>query len=168
VRAALLSLLLMPLAAAPLAHADALPSPGDFDGLYLMGGPLGATTHVGKSWYGGGGLELSVVDVRTHRIPTAFGLALGGVGYAGLEGGRLWAELEVAERGPLPLPVGLGVGPTFDVSVNGSSHPGVEGTFWIYAGVIPYVRVGDVPGGEAKFVELGFLFKLPLHRFRLR
>jgi hypothetical protein len=147
------------LVAWPRASRAELPSPADLDGWYITIGPVAAATRVAGSWWSAVGLEASVVRVAEASLPAAFGVATGGVSYAGRAGGRLWLEAELAV-GP-PVPAGLGVGVVAEVDPVAPPRPGAEATLWVYAGLVPYVRVGTVETTGA-FLEAGVMVKLPI------
>jgi len=136
-----------------------LPSPANLDGWYLTIGPVAAAARVAGSWWSAVGLEVSIVDVAEHALPAALGICGGGVSYAGRAGGRLWLEAEIAVA--RPIPVGLGVGGAAEVDPVEPPRLGVEATVWLFAGLVPYVRVGTVKttGG---FVEAGLMVKIPV------
>jgi hypothetical protein len=140
------------------------PSPSEMDGVHVTIGPVGAVTHIEDSWYSAAGAELSLVYLREHCLPAAVGLAGGGISYAGRDGGRLWLEAEVAFNRPLPFGIGVSGGVVAEVDPVAEPRYGVQGTLWVFAGVIPYVRAGtvDVSGD---FVEIGVMVKIPAVRF---
>jgi hypothetical protein len=134
------------------------------DGLWLTLGPVGGATRIGGGWYSAFGLEASVVRLTEGQLPALIGAAFGGVSYAGREGGRYWLEGEAAIRDPLPVAVGLGIGPCAEIGRSIPTRLGVQGTLWFFAGVVPYVRAGTIAetGG---FVEVGIMIKVPAVRF---
>jgi hypothetical protein len=136
-------------------------SPIDRDGWYVTIGPLGAATLVGGDWVSAVGGELSVVRLRQDHVPALLGLDLGGASYGGKPGGRLWLEAEAALTHPLPFTIGFGLGAAVEVDRVVPPRPGVQGTLWIFAGVIPYVRAGYIETTGA-YAELGVLFKVPV------
>jgi hypothetical protein len=146
------------------ADADELPAVSDLDGIYITAGPVVAGVHVADEWLSAAGLEVSVVRLRERRIPTLLGVDAGGVSYVGRAGGRLWLELETAVREPLPLAVGLSVGPTLEVDPVRPPRLGVEATLWTFVGFIPYVRVGALRE-TGSFLETGIMIKVPARRF---
>jgi hypothetical protein len=144
---------------------EKLPSPADLDGIYLTLGPVGALTRVDGEWLTAVGGEVSVVKIRERCFPAAGGLSFGGVSYAGRDGGRLWGEVEVAVNRPLPFAVGLSAGVAVEVDPVRVPRWGWQGTLWIFAGIIPYARIGTLQetGG---FVELGVAIKFPRRLLR--
>ncbi len=139
-------------------------SPADLDGLYVTLGPVGAATRVEGEWLSAVGGELSVVLVRERCLPAAVGVDVGGMSYAGRDGGRLWAEAEVAVGRPLPFGLGIGGGVAAEVDANRRPRWGWQGTLWVFAGIIPYFRVGSVEE-SAGFLEVGVMIKIPARRF---
>jgi hypothetical protein len=149
------------IASAPVAAGELRET--TIDGLYVTAGPLAAGTRIGGEWTSGVGLELSIVGVREHALPAAWGVCGGWHSYTERAGGRIWLEAEVAVKRPLPFAVGLGIGPALEVDRIRPARPGAQATLWIFAGIVPYVRVGALreSGG---FVELGVMAKLPFPR----
>ena len=147
-----------------IATARAEPVRETNDGLWLTLGPVGGATRIGGGWFSAFGLETSVVRLTEGRIPALIGGAFGAVSYAGRDGGRFWLEGEAAVGDPLPFAIGLGVGPCAEIGRQIPTRLGVQGTVWVFAGVLPYVRAGalaDVGG----FVEIGVMIKVPAIRF---
>lgn len=148
----------------PPASARPLPSPSDLSGWYVSLGPVGAAVRIQDNWFAAAGAEVSLVRIRQDRVPAMFGLAAGGVSYASRDGGRLWLELETAVDQPLPVAIGLGAGVTAEADPVLRWRWGGQATLWVFAGVIPYARVGAVEEYGA-FVELGIMLKMPV-KFR--
>jgi hypothetical protein len=155
------------LASSSLARAEvpAAKVPGrlaaNLDGLYATIGFLGAGVDVEGDWYSGAGGEISLVLVREHSIPGAFGLAGGGLSYAGRDGGRLWLEAETAVNRGLPFALGLGAGVTAEVDPVRRPRYGAQATLWAFVGPLPYVRVGWCEE-IGTFVEVGLMVKVPI------
>lgn len=137
---------------------------GTLDGVYITIGPVAGATRVEGDWTTSVGLEISVARVTETRFPAALGVAGGGVSYASRPGGRLWLEAEGALYEPLPFPIGLAAGATAEVDPVRPPRWGAQGTLWLFAGFVPYARVGTVAENGA-FVELGVMLKIPAKRF---
>lgn len=148
-----------------VASAAADPNPGTLDGVYITIGPVAGATRVEREWTSAVGLEISVARVTETRFPAALGVAGGGVSYSSRPGGRLWLEAEGAVYEPLPFPVGLAAGIATEVDPVRPPRWGAQGTLWIFAGFVPYARVGAVAESGA-FIELGVMLKIPAKRFR--
>jgi hypothetical protein len=131
------------------------------DGLYVTAGPLAGGTRLEGEWTSGIGLELSVVSLHERALPAAWGVCGGWFSYTSQPGGRIWLEAEVALARPIPF--GLGVGPALEVDKIRPPRFGVQGTLWVFAGVVPYLRAG-VLQERGVFGELGIMVKLPLPR----
>lgn len=151
------------LCCAMAARADD-PVPVSNDGLWLTIGPVGGAVRVEGDWFSAFGLEGSVVYLRERRLPALIGGSFGGMSYAGRGGGRFWLEAEIAVNDPLPFAIGLGFGPAAELGRSQPTHLGIQGTLWVFAGVLPYIRAGalEQTGG---FVEIGILIKVPAIRF---
>jgi hypothetical protein len=134
------------------------------DGLYLTIGPVGTLTRIQDNWIGAVGAEISVMSVHEQRTPAAIGIDFGGISYAGRPGGRFWAEAQIGFEKHLPIGVGLSAGVSAEVDPVEPPRWGGQATLWLFAGVIPYVRVGEVEG-TGSFVEVGVMIKIPV-RFR--
>lgn len=156
--AALLLLLLASPALAQVERASSL------DGAYLALGPVTGATYVESDWTSAVGLQVSALRVREGGLPAVIGLNVGGARLGGREGGRVWLEVAAGVRSPLPLPAGACLGAMVDLQDATRPRPGVHGTIWIYAGIIPYVRAGQV-AGQGPFVEAGLQILLPTLRF---
>jgi hypothetical protein len=135
------------------------PSPASFDGWYATIGPVAGASRVADAWFSAVGLELSVVRVDESVFPAALGIAGGGVSYAGRDGGRLWLEVEAGLAGPIP--VGIGLGAAAEVDRIQAPRLGAQATLWLYAGLVPYVRVGTVKT-TGSYLELGAMLKIPV------
>jgi hypothetical protein len=145
----------------PLGQGEHHRSTANLDGHYLTIGPVAGAAFLENSWISFAGAEVSWMRVREHRIPAAFGIDVGAVSYGELPGGRLWAELQVAFDRPGPLAFGFSAGPTLEVDRVNPPHWGGQATFWIFAGVIPYLRAGTIEE-RGSFIELGLMIKLPV------
>ncbi len=134
------------------------------DGFYLTLGPVGGATRIEGGWFSAFGLEASVVRLTEGQIPALVGAAFGGASYAGRAGGRFWLEGEAAIYDPLPVAIGIGVGPCAEIGRAIPTHLGVQGTLWVFAGVVPFVRAGTL-AGTGGFIEVGVMIKVPAVRF---
>jgi hypothetical protein len=146
------------------ASADELQSTADLDGVYIALGPVASLVRVESEWDGAFGGELMLVRVTENHPIGALGLAFGGVAFAEREGGRLWADALVATNKTFGISTGLSLGPTVEVHEVTPPRWGGQATLWVYAGVIPYVRVGAV-ADAGTFVDIGIKISLPALRF---
>jgi hypothetical protein len=146
---------------AQLAPARAHQSTANLDGHYLTIGPVAAAAWAQDSWVSAVGAEVSWIRLREHRMPAAYGLAVGGVRFGDRDGARFWLELEFAVKRPLPFALGLSAGLTLDLPGADPPRYGAQGTLWVFAGVIPYLRIGSVME-TGTFVEAGLMIKLPV------
>lgn len=141
-----------------------LPSPAKLDGVYLALGPVGALVHVEDDWDGAFGGEISLWRVRERAVVSAVGAALGGHKFSERDGGQVWAELLAAHRTVWGLAIGLGAGGTVALDEFRSPRWGAHGELWVFAGVIPYVRIGSVEASGA-FLDFGVKIALPAVRW---
>ena len=149
-----------------LARADeALPAVDDFDGFYLTAGPTLSLTRSQGDWVTAAGGELSALWLGEHCVPALVGVTFGGQFHGNRDGGRIWGEAEVAFNRPLPVPVGLAVGASMDIDHPAPADVGAHATLWMFAGVVPFIRVGSLER-SGSFVELGVAFKLPWRVWR--
>jgi hypothetical protein len=146
------------------ASAEPLRSPTDLDGVYLALGPVGALVRSDGAWDGAFGGEASIWRVREHEILSAAGLGFGGQKFAEGNGGRLWADVLAAHRTAFGVAIGLGAGVTAQIDEVVPPKWGGHGTLWVYAGIVPYVRVGGVEG-RGVFVDVGLKVVLPALRW---
>jgi hypothetical protein len=141
-----------------------LRSPANLDGVYLALGPVGALVHVEDDWDGAFGGELSLWRVRERQLISGVGIGLGGHKFSERDGGRLWGEISAAHRTPLGLALGVAAGVATEVDDLITPRWGAYGSLWLFAGVLPYVRVGSVQTSGA-FVDLGIKIALPAIRW---
>jgi len=94
----------------------------------------------------------------------AVALNLGGARFGMRNAGRLWLEGMVGTGRLLGVVVGVAAGPTLEVDEQIPPRVGVQGSLWLYAGVLPYLRVGAVRDGGS-FVEIGVKVSLPAVRW---
>jgi hypothetical protein len=146
------------------AVAEPLPSPAKLDGVYLALGPVGALVHVEDDWDGAFGGEMSLWRVREHDLVSGLGVSIGGHKFSEREGGRVWSEVLAAHRLRWGLALGVAAGATAEVDQVTPPRYGAYGSVWVFAGVIPYVRVGTVQS-EGTFVDLGVKIALPALRW---
>lgn len=146
------------------ASAEPLRSTADLDGVYLALGPVAAVVHDPEGWDGVFGGELTVARVTEHRPVAAVAINLGGARFGKRNAGRLWLEGMIGTRRLLGLAWGVAAGPTLEVDEQIPPRAGVQGSVWLYAGVLPYLRVGAVRDG-GRFIEIGLKVSLPAVRW---
>lgn len=145
-------------------HADGL------DGFHVAVGPLGAVTRASGEWDGNFGVGAQVMRIREESIVTSLGVGAGASRYAraddaglGRGSGRVWLESSAGFRLPGGLVMGLGAGVVAEVDAIRPARWGAQGTVWVFAGVIPYVRVGSVEKNGA-YIDFGIKVALPVLR----
>jgi hypothetical protein len=132
----------------------------DLDGTYLTVGPVAGALAIQNNWNSAVGAELSLVRLREGRVPALFGISLGGVVFDDRPGARTWAELELAiDR--FPVKFGLSGGLAIEWDRVEPPLFGAQGTLWVFAGIVPYVRVGTLEELGA-FFEAGVMIKIPV------
>ncbi|ACY17647.1 hypothetical protein Hoch_5159 [Haliangium ochraceum DSM 14365] len=136
------------------------------DGVYVLLGPLLTLTRMERAWDLGGGGAISLVRVRERAAISALGGELGALRLAAEDRGRAWFELLLGSDlgGRLPGPVGVGAG--VDLAIDRVAPPrwGTHAMLWMYAGIIPYARLGVWSDGQG-FIELGVRMALPALRW---
>lgn len=152
-------------AAQPAPAPDGAPAPAavrvtSLDGTYLALGPAAAFVHADGQWDGGFGGEISLVRVRERERVAALGLAAGALRLAAVDRGRVWAELLAGSR-LAGLHAGLAAGATMEIDETRPPRWGGHATVWIFAGVVPYARLGVVEEG-GPFAEMGIKIALPV------
>lgn len=136
----------------------------DLDGLHIWVGPVGAATHVENQWDSAWGGTIAVIRIREHAPVGAIGAWLGGAHYAVRDGGRVWLDGVVGTRRLGGHMLGAGVGPVLELGDFRHPHGGAQATFWCFAGVVPYARLG-VLEASGSFVEVGISLSVPALRF---
>ena len=105
-----------------------------------------------------------MVRVREHAWLGALGVSIGGARWTERDGGRLWLDGIAGTRRSLPSMIGVSIGPMIEVGDLHHPRIGVSGSIWLFAGVVPYLRMGvvDAAGG---FLEAGLQLSLPALRW---
>jgi hypothetical protein len=130
------------------------------DGMWLTAGPIAGAVHLDDTWNSAVGAELSVVRVRESDRVSALGLTLGFVTFDEREGSRVSAELQAGmDVYGIGWGLSAGVAGEFDQVI--PPRLGAQGTLWLFAGIVPYVRAGVLEETGA-FVETGVMIKIPL------
>jgi hypothetical protein len=135
------------------------PAEGTLDGTYLAVGPAGAAIYLDGGWDAVFGGELSLARVQERRPLAGYGLTLGAAAYTERSGGRLWADLQAGTRWLGPT-LGVGAGPVVEIDDLRPPRWGVQGSVWLYAGAIPYLRAGHLER-TGTFIEFGLRIPLP-------
>jgi hypothetical protein len=130
------------------------------DDTYLALGPTAALVRVDGQWDGGFGGEITLVRVREHEPLAALGLAAGALRLAADDRGRVWSEVLAGTR-LAGIHAGLGAGASVDIDAVRAPRWGGHATVWIFAGVVPYARVGVVEEDGA-FAEIGIKIAFPV------
>jgi hypothetical protein len=125
---------------------------------------VGGAVRVEGEWDGAYGGELGVGQLRDAPLLSAWAASFGAVGFTARSGGRLWSELTLGTRWPTGYLVGLGAGPAVELDQIRKPRYGGQLTVWVFAGVVPYARVGALdPGGV--FFDLGLRIAFPAVRW---
>lgn len=144
----------------PEGHVAGHRMAGDLDGTYLTAGPVAGALAIQDTWNSAVGAELSLVRLREGRFPALVGVSLGGVVFDSAPGLRSWAEVELGiDRFPVKFGVSAGLAAQFDRVV--PPHFGAQATLWVFAGIVPYVRVG-VLEELGSYFEAGLMIKIPV------
>ena len=141
---------------------DASRGADDLDGVYLMLGPVGGLSYrdrASQSIFGG---QVLALRLRERASLTSLGVALQGVRYSGAERGRVSLDAIVGTR-LWGIDFGVAAGPVAEVDRVVPPRWGAQATLWVFAGIVPYVRVGRLQGDET-FLELGAQLMLPAWR----
>jgi hypothetical protein len=133
---------------------------GDLDGTYLTAGPVAGALAIQDTWNSAVGAELSLVRLREGRLPALLGVSVGGVVFDRTPGLRSWAELE-AGIDRLPVKLGLSVGLAAQLDRVLPPRFGAQATLWVFAGIVPYVRIG-VLDELGSYFEAGLMIKIPV------
>jgi hypothetical protein len=125
---------------------------------------IGSAVRVEGVWDDAWGGEVGVGEMRDRSVLSAWAASVGLVGFTARSGGRLWGELTVGTRWPTGYLVGIGVGPAVELDRVRPPRWGGQATVWLFAGVVPYARVGALePGGV--FVDVGLRIAFPAVRW---
>ncbi len=127
-------------------------------------GPIGALARIEGSWDGLFGGEIVFADINERRLVSALAVAAGAVQFTERGGGRLWLDVMAGVKTPLGGVIGLAVGPVVELDDVRIPRWGGQATLWLYAGVVPFVRVGRVKTSGI-FVDIGLKIVLPTYRW---
>ncbi len=132
----------------------------DLDGYYLTIGPVAGALAIQHNWSSAVGAEVSLVRLREGCVPALLGVDVGAVVFDDRTGTRAWAELELGvDRLPVKFGLSAGLAAEFDRVL--PPRFGAQATLWLFAGVVPYVRVG-VLEEAGEFFEAGVMIKIPV------
>ncbi len=136
---------------------------GGVDGTYLLLGPSLASVREEQQWEVLAGGQLTLLRIAERATLAAVGVAVGVARPAVADRPRLWSEVIVGAR-PAGVLAGLAGGGGVEFSPvqqpRWRAHLGV----WIFAGAVPYARVGVLQGGGV-FAEVGVQIDLPIWRW---
>lgn len=125
---------------------------------------IGSAVRAEGVWDGAWGGEVGVGAMRDGPVLSAWAASVGLVGFTARSGGRLWGEVTVGTRWPTGYLVGIGAGPAVELDRIRRPRWGGQATVWVFAGVVPYARVGALdPGGV--FVDVGLRIAFPAVRW---
>jgi hypothetical protein len=125
---------------------------------------VASAVHVEGTWDGGFGGELGVGRLSDRRGLALWAASVGLLGFSERTGGRAWAELAVGTRWPTGVPVGIGLGPAVELDDIRRPRWGGQATLFVFAAVVPYVRVGAVDDGGL-FADVGVRIAFPVIRW---
>jgi hypothetical protein len=132
----------------------------DLDGTYLTAGPVAGAQAAQDTWNAAAGAELSLVRLREGTFPALLGVSVGGLVFDSVPGLRSWAEVELGvDALPVKFGVSAGFAAQFDRVI--PPHFGAQATLWVFAGIVPYVRVGTLDELGSYF-EVGVMIKIPV------
>lgn len=125
---------------------------------------LGSAVRVEGDWDSGFGGELAIGSLAERRPLAAWAATADFIAYSERSGGRAALELAAGTRWPTGLLVGLAGGPVLEVDDLRRPRFGGQASVWLFAGVVPYARVGAVAQGGV-FVDVGLRIPLPVWRW---
>jgi hypothetical protein len=131
---------------------------------FVAVGLLGSLVRAEGEWDSGFGGELIVGAVCEGCILSAWAAGLGLVGFSARSGGRASAGVAAGTRWPTGILIGVSGGPVVQLDDLRRPRLGGETSFWLHAGVVPYVRVGAVEESGV-FMDLGLRIPLPAARW---
>ena len=134
------------------------------DGTYLALGPTASLVRTREdgqaSWDGGFGGEIALVRVREQEAVASLGISAGALRLSSADRGRAWSEILLGSR-IAGIHAGLAAGASVEIDEVRPPRWGGHATVWIFAGVVPYARMGMVEGG-GPFAEIGIKIAFPV------
>jgi hypothetical protein len=151
----------------PSRSTAAFRTSADLDDTYLWIGPGGGAAWIDDEWYSTFGGAATVVRVREASWLGAAGISVGAARWTERDGGRVWVDGLVGTRRLVPWTrtmIGASLGPMLELGDLHHPKIGASGSIWVFAGVVPYLRLGvvDAAGG---FLEAGIQVSLPAVRW---
>lgn len=140
--------------------AGASPPPRHFAALGVLGGAV----RLEGAWDSVIGAELAVGGLCDECPLAAWAAGASFVGFGERGGGRASLEGALGTRWPTGLLLGASAGPVLQVDPLRRPRAGGQASVWLFAGVVPYVRVGAVER-SGLFVDLGLRIPLPAGRW---
>ena len=125
---------------------------------------LGSAIRAEGEWDSGFGGGITVGALRDCCALGAWAAAVGFLAFSERSGGRASAEVAVGTRWPTGVLVGLSGGPLLELDELRKPRAGGQISLWVFAGVVPYVRVGTVEK-SGLFVDIGVGIHLPAGRW---
>jgi len=125
---------------------------------------VASAVRVEGAWDGGFGAEIGVGRLRRAGPVAGWAVSAGILGFSRRSGGRAWAEGSLALAGPFGVRLGLGAGPAVELDDIRLPRWGGQVTAWVFAAVVPYVRVGHLQEGGT-FVDAGVRIPFPVVRW---
>lgn len=148
------------------ARSDEAPQPaGDLDGLHLWLGAWGARTESDDGADSCVGLELAITRIREREPLGLLGVAMNVGRYASSDDGRISTLALAGTRRGTGWMIGASAGPLVELSPTARPKFGASAGLWIFAGVVPFVRLSAMEGRGA-FFEAGVSLALPVVRWR--
>jgi hypothetical protein len=132
--------------------------------VYLALGPVGSALRIEDQWDGAFGGEMSLLRVRERDLVSALGIEVGGQRFSERQGGLVWVDLFAGHRRPWGVTVGASMGVTAEVDQVRPPRWGAQGSLWVFAGIVPYVRAGAVQNSGV-FFDMGVKIVLPAIRW---
>ena len=123
-------------------------------------GALGGAVRTEGAWDTSFGGEIAVGELRQRGALAAWAFAIGFSTYSERDGGRVSGEVAAGTRWLGGILVGASAGPVVALDQFRRPRWGGEGSLWLYAGLVPYVRIGAISDGGG-FVDIGVRIPLP-------
>lgn len=110
------------------------------------------------------GAELALATTRERRTLAACGVRVGAARYAKGDAGRVWIAALAGTRRATGALLGAELGAALELSAHAHARPGLSIGVWVYAAVVPFVRVVAVRD-QGVVADVGITLPLPIARW---
>lgn len=125
---------------------------------------VGSAVRTEGNWDSGFGGAVGVGGLCGGCALAGWAASVGAMGFSERSGGQIYADLAAGTRWPTGVLMGISGGPLVELDELRRPRLGAAASIWLFAGVVPYARVGAVERG-GPFLDVGLQIPLPAWRW---